>query len=408
MEIAQSIIKVDDGQLISLINSAQRRIAFLGPGISEPVVNAIKEKWQQLGKENVMIVLDLDPEVFRLGYGEFKAFQHLQDFAQSFGANIRQQNGIRIGILIIDDSALIYAPTPKLIEAGATNTFQPNAIFLFYVPESLLVEIGWGAIPAEKQTVGNKPVSEMDIKGIERNLDSNPPVSFDIARQVNVFNSQFEFVDLEIHGCNIERKTITIPQRLLALVSDKDTRERMRATYKVVSDDSKISGDSIIWARKELVDPWLTTLPGYGQIVLRSNKENLNKGIADLKKEIDEYKKTTAEKLQNEINSNCDSLYNVLLPALIIKPPQEWLDQMGHFANEEGIKSRLRREIKSLLGDAKGYFSEMNIKILFKAVTYEMLTDPKFIATTRKALPDLPYLYKEYQAAPMGQPDLFN
>lgn len=40
---------------------------------------------------------------------------------------------------------------------------------------------------------------------------------------------------------------------------------------------------------------------------------------------------------------------------------------------------------------------------MFKAVTYEMLNDPKFGKAVRKALPDLKHLFNEFDAAPTAQ-----
>ena len=38
------------------------------------------------------------------------------------------QPGLRIGVLIFDDTSIVYSPTPLLIEAGSDRADQPNAI----------------------------------------------------------------------------------------------------------------------------------------------------------------------------------------------------------------------------------------------------------------------------------------
>ena len=60
-----------DEAIISLINAAHDRVVFIGPGLSESVASAIGARMEspESPKLSITVILDSDPEVFRLGLG---------------------------------------------------------------------------------------------------------------------------------------------------------------------------------------------------------------------------------------------------------------------------------------------------------------------------------------------------
>lgn len=49
----------------------------------------------------------------------------------------------------------------------------------------------------------------------------------------------------------------------------------------------------------------------------------------------------------------------------------------------------------------------MEVQVIFKAITYEMLNDPKFIQAIHKAIPTLQITHDEFEAARVVQATLF-
>lgn len=125
-----SVTNIDDERLVALIERATYRVVLLAPGVSEPVARVLTAAWYRLGADAVTVILDIDPEVCRLGYGTLEALQILRDAAAKVGALVCRQPGLRIGVIISDDSTVIYSPTPLLIEAGSDQPERPNAIQL--------------------------------------------------------------------------------------------------------------------------------------------------------------------------------------------------------------------------------------------------------------------------------------
>jgi len=78
-----AVTKIDDQWLIENLKCAQRRVVFMGPGMAAIVADAICDAWERLGSVAVNIILDVDPEVCRMGYGEIDATKKLHAKAKA-------------------------------------------------------------------------------------------------------------------------------------------------------------------------------------------------------------------------------------------------------------------------------------------------------------------------------------
>jgi hypothetical protein len=108
-------------QLVEFIDSARERVVVIAPAVTLPVAEAICAKWHEL-RNDATVVLDTDPELYRLGYGDEASLNRLTETAALLDVAIRSQPGVRLGIVIADARTLIYSPTPRLIEAGPNTS----------------------------------------------------------------------------------------------------------------------------------------------------------------------------------------------------------------------------------------------------------------------------------------------
>jgi F420-0:gamma-glutamyl ligase-like protein len=106
-----SVISLTDTELMALVRCAARRLVVIAPGLSESVARALADVWRRLGPDAVQIVLDSDPEVCRLGFGEVAALEILRQTAEELETAILQQQGLRVGVVITDETTTIYSPT---------------------------------------------------------------------------------------------------------------------------------------------------------------------------------------------------------------------------------------------------------------------------------------------------------
>jgi len=154
MNTERTFTNVDDQVLKNLISRASERVMFVAPGLRKGVADALASALQKLpGK--VTVVLDIDAEVCRLGYGDQEGLVAIKAATEKAGTRLDHQAGVRIGLLIADNTTIIYSPAPLLIEGGSQNPDKPNAIILNgTVPVAIESACGLGAETDGARQVG--------------------------------------------------------------------------------------------------------------------------------------------------------------------------------------------------------------------------------------------------------------
>lgn len=402
MSVPTAIITVDDVYLCQIIQSVKRRLVYMTPGMSDQVAEAVCRKWDELPPEAINIILDVDPEVCRMGFGTIDALKKLNEKARKLESAIHEQPGVRIALLIADDTTLFYAPTPLLIEGGSDTSVRPNAVKLNLVPTDIAKDMGLEKA-GEGATVGTSTVSPTKIMETSNDLVRNPPMKFDIARKVRVFNSQIEFVEFELRGHQIGKRKVNIPSDLLGLAKDDKTKKLLHSSFQLIDDeDAKISGEEITDHKEKIANDFLVNLPNFGNVILRSKKEEFEAAVNDLEKHIEAFQKELEAKLQKAIDKNRAALVNALAPAVIAQTPDRWKKFLPPKPSPDDIRQVLDCELSDHFGSAERNLKKIDISLIFKGVTYETLNNPEFIKTVRKRMPILK-LYEEYEAAKEAQ-----
>src|ERR1700752_878732 len=305
MNESSSVINIDDEQIIAAVQATSKRLLIMAPGLSQGVALAICEKWRVLGAGAVSIILDVDSEVCRLGYGDIKAFQQFDGVAKELGATVHQQPGIRIGLVISDETTLIYAPTPLVVEAKTHVPSHPNGIRLSSVPVEVAREVGLDPKGSARQVIGTEPVCAEDVSEAVLDLAKNPPRKFDLTQKVHVFNAAFEFVEFKIEGCSISKKTVKLPSEFMGLGRDPKTQKMLKAAFKLIGEDNdSLSGDRVIKLKEFVCEKYLVNLPNYGNVVLRTNKADFEKAVDTLRRYVARFQKRVERDLQSAMDDN--------------------------------------------------------------------------------------------------------
>lgn len=414
MSFEPSIVNANEERLTALIERARERVVFVAPGVSTTVAEALRQKWQELGPHAVQIVLDVDPEVCRLGYGTLDALIALRAQADMLGTVLCHHPGVRIGLLIADESTIVYSPTPLLVEAGSKQPDRPNAIQLNTSPPELLRDLGLGENAGSERIIGLDAVEKGQIQELEQDLKSNPPVKFDLARKVRVFTSKFQFVELAMTGIYISRKKVPIPSSLVGLAHNREVQSQFHAHFNLVNqaklavkraDETVLTEGSLHEMRQDIMRDYLIPLKGYGMVVLRANKGDLVKRVEELREKISAFQGGVRESLQDQMDANIKALVDALLPAVIRNPPTQYTKCHGANIPESKIERMLTEDIQHAFGDAGSLAQDMNVSLVFKDVTYESLNDPKFLEIAKRAIPELERLHEEYDAAEPAKED---
>src|ERR1700692_1279699 len=102
-----TFIAVNDRLLVDRIGAVSRRIVFVAPAISKEVATALGGCLCRADQISITLILDPDAEAHRIGYGDREGLEKLRDLARDNHIGLRSQPGLRIGLLLADDEALI-------------------------------------------------------------------------------------------------------------------------------------------------------------------------------------------------------------------------------------------------------------------------------------------------------------
>lgn len=388
--------------LIDIIGKATQRIVYISPGIWFPVAKALSNYRKQNQTAALEIILDPDPQVCRLGYGELDAIKHLD----AEDIDLRKCSGIRIGLVIADRDAWFFTPIPLLVEEEPTrmSNFAPNAIavsldqanqLLGAVAPKLVVEELLNR--DDKPPVVGVPTPEIahetfkpkDLEILEIDLERCPAQQFDLARQVNVYSSYIQFVELNLEGTHLTRHTVSIPQELLNLASNQMDKDRLKASYQVIRPGSKLSGKDMHDKVKMVRNKFLHSIGnGYGTVILKQHKDAFMKDIATLRNELDCYKEKVRMNLKKEINECTKNLKGILGPAIQRNPPDELKYGITTPKPDKAtVDKYLDWKLETIIPRAEDFVNDMVLRCQFKDVTYEMLHEDAFIDRLHNALP---------------------
>jgi hypothetical protein len=399
MTASNAITIANDQTLGALISSAQQKIVFLAPAATKAVAEALVAAWRRLGRDKVSVILDVDPEVYRLGYGDPAALSLLEEVGQEQRTMLHRQAGIRIGLLIVDDQTMVFSPTPRLIEAGPKQASQPNAVLLGTPSAKIAAELGHGPEGVKAQRIGLDKAELEKIADVKTELKENPPLSFDIAQKVRVFNAYFEFVDLSLESVLIQKRSVKLPPDLAKFTTDEELNKAIKTSVGLIGDHPELSGAKLKAECDELRKKFLVVLRGYKPVVLRKNKAGFEAEVEKLRAKVAEFGTKQQQELQKAIEATRDRLTAQILPKIAKSPPDRWHKAIGPNPNAADIESMLKAELGGVLGNAADIVGKMRVKLLFMGVTFESLTDPEFIKVAQRALPGLKRFHDEYDAA---------
>jgi hypothetical protein len=378
------------------------------PGFGDPVSTALIEAHGRLGRERVVVIVDGTAQAARLGYGHFDAVGQLSQA----GVAIRVEPGLRLGTLIVDGQGWCFATPPLLVDATMEKAVAPNAMCLMPAQvEALVSAISPPTQPfkegqldsAVQPEIGAVTAKPEALASVQAALQADPPQQFDIARKVNVFNAFVEFVELSLVGTELTRQRVALPRDLLLAVSDRDTRERLTTSFQLIDPGATIGREAkeIRQAVDKLRKVHTRVLNPYGSITLRSNRQRLEAAVAAVQVQVAAFAGTVKNRLQKEIDHSRKQLVQSVLPGLKAKPPEALLAGVVGKPTVEQITRWIDRQLDQAFPKVDDIVSEMRLVLTIKAVTFEMLKEPKFQAGVREAYPDVDFdkPFSEFTAA---------
>ncbi len=407
---------LDSQRIADLIRSAERFVCYAGPGLQMAPAQAMAEVAGRLGVEMVTVALDFDERVMRMGFGDMEAVRTLREA----GIRVNDAPGLRTALVLVDDEGYLFTPTALYLEAEPQGQQAANAMRLSteqlrealarLSPVAKAIAVAQAATEQEREhiaslpvEVGSEPVTEEQFIRVDQALKEAPPVQFDLARQVRVFNAYLQYVELKLSGAAIQRHRLAIPPNILKLGGSKDLEGRLRTTFDLIEKGGKLSSKKLEDELNEIRKNFTPSLgKDHGRVVLKSAKPHLEKRLANFKANLEAHQKTVADELQGQLDASRQQIIDYYLQRVIDNPPDAMLGQLLHEKpTDEDARLWLDAELDRVFPEADALIQKMQLDVRYKDVTFETLNRKDFLESVKAAFPrvDWDKAYAEFRAA---------
>lgn len=408
-----AIHAITDQLLIRAIDGAHNRVVIIAPGVWPPLATAIASAWQRLGPGCVTVILDLDPEMCRLGYGSLDGLQILQEAASAREEALAEEPGIRICIIIVDEQTFVFSPTPRLLESppgsgpDLISATQPkaNGIVLSKPPAMLESDLGTGIAGQSARALGIEPVKPEKLQGLVKDLETNPPKSFDLARAVSVYNAKVQFVEFKVEGCRLSQHKARLPRELLQVIKGNDVlSQKIENSIQLLDSedalvtDPDLSQETIFRQRDSIDQKYLRSIKKIGSVIERTKRDEFLKDVQKLKSDVAKFSKQVEGVLVGRFRETAEQLASELLQNILSDMPVKWRRRFGERPDPTRVRQKIVNDLLAAFGNPRTKVGKMRVDTVFKDVTYDMLKDPNFRAHINELFPELP-LMEEYTAA---------
>ena len=295
-----------DDALVGLIARARNRLVVIAPALTQAVADALSGRFDDLGHLDVTVILNSDPEVYRLGFGDQHALETIRAASANSQFDLRQQAGVRIGVVISDGTTMVYSPVSRNIEAGSTSVEKPNAIVLSGSAADRIATAASSGKGGKMRTpeVGSKALEHAKVQAMQTDLKANPPKPFDITRKMNVFSSKVQYVEFTASNYRLTTRQIPLPPELVD-VADDDLRNRISSRirapldgigkleitieYDEKSETIKVDDDWFNKERKRIENEYTFPINNFGRVILYSDRDAFDKATSRFKSVVEKY-----------------------------------------------------------------------------------------------------------------------
>lgn len=402
-------IATDKG-MIEMILSAKRCLAVIAPGVTAPVAKALAGRMTDLPELSLTVILDADSEVYRMGYGDPEALTIIRSASKASMFDLREQPGVRIGVIISDERAMVFAPISRNIEAGSTSDERPNAIVLDGLAAHALAvasgatqplkfpETGSDGELSPSQEIGQEALEHTKAEKIEADLKANPPRPFDLTRRMTVFVSEVQFVELRLTNAVLSSRKIRLLPHFLKY-EDAGLQQYIESTLKIPIDlatklkvtfesyrgkeENEISETDLKKERDDIERTFFYDWKSRGKVILRKDKEQFEKELKRLLAMTKAYQKELEGQFKAEKKKFRDKMVTEFLSFWIDSPPNK-LKRRAQ-VDKAKCKQDLERAADEMFGKAVT-FGEAAYNLIYKDISIEDLKDQKLMASLRKLM----------------------
>ena len=403
-------------RIADLVRSAQHAVCYAAPGIQLDLAQAMVETAGRLGKEMLTVSLDFDDRVMRMGYGDIGAVTLLLDA----GISVNSSPGLRTALVVVDNEGYIFTPTALYLEAEPSDCAASNAMRMSgeqvsqalarLSPAAKAIAVAQAKTPEAKQQIEaltvdvvSAPITVAKLAEVKTSLKEVPPVRFDLARQVRVFEPYLQYVELSLSGAAIQRHRMAIPLSIQKLGGSKDLESRLRTTFELIEKGSKLSSKPLEDALNEIRKNFTPSLgKDHGRVVLKAAKPHLVERLTEFRTKLEAHQKAVEADLQKHLDTSREQIVAYYQARVIEAKPDALLGQsLNGEISEVAAKKWLNGELDKVFPSAETLIQEMKLDERYKDVTFETLNREDFLESVKDAFPNVDWdkAYSEFKAA---------
>ena len=430
--------KVDEERLAGWIDGATGAIRYLGPALTEKLAQKILAAEKRTG-ERSHVVIDLDDEMDRCGYGQTAGVRTLHNER----ATIRRQTGLRIGALSAPAIGVVWSPIAERVDPidrvsvngiwmegpeqrellrwisrmmGERETSQsvrdldrrdmpaslPEAPYEPDIgPREGIDRGGQDATETEgteeylvHEVVGDSPapsepdltvsaVQDQDLKEAELHLREHPPRDFRKEKETEVYQDYVGFIEIHVMGASLaESTTLAIPNELTELGLEGDLRNRLSETMRIDLNDRVDLGARDVNRRVDAFREIFTKQmgPPLGRVYKKSEWDIIQIKWAEIERLVE----MANEKIERSMDKAVDEI--------IADAAEGWAKAIAENPNPAVQGSYSEEAIRSMLDaqwDRRKRAKRMRVQLFVKDFTWATLNDPEVRRKIEEAYPDI-------------------
>jgi hypothetical protein len=374
------VLSLPWSSLLDLIQSTRSELVFISPSIHDEWASAFLSL-NERKDIHYWICIDNQEKNFRDGYGDIKAIKQLLNH----NGTLKQCEGLKISYLGIDGMGYCFFLESRVISGG------PEGLNAIALTKKVSEQIEKSFFPEKfNELMFNTLIPKLEafdatkFQEIEARLEKNPVVLPDMQRQISVYKSHFQFVELSLEGGNLTEKSVTIPSSALPF-KDEALKNKMKTRYNLFEKEDTSAWREIIIIkqkldeiREEFLKPCVVRK---GKRVLALvQKDSFQTALKDLEKLIKDSSENLITRLQKSIDEAEIVLKEELTEFFDAFPPPS----AQFITDPERRKHRIETEVYQVLHKTKfpsayGLISNLQLKYHFYDLTWEDLKDGELL-----------------------------
>lgn len=393
-----------------LITQARNRILVYAPGLSSMEIAALQEAKRALSPENIHIYLDVSVNSFQAGFWHGQPAEAISDFIGEL--IVHNASSVRLGLLIVDELALIFTPPLPRIEAEPAGE-EANAVQL----STEMTELLWRSIilhadsmekgeatlsgtnghePIEQIRIPDRPaVDKKTLDLIAEKQKYVPPLQPDQERLLTSLRNQLKLVRLQVEGHKLQSRTLALPDEIIEILGSdsRQVNEYLRASWRIFTERADKDMQELQTRLHQQVTAlrktYLKPLGHFGGGLLTKQMPDFQRELSALQGTLDEIRAYIHEKVPAYLSESREQLVRLMLERAASRKNPLPQPQLDLFASDT-LENSQRRAAERLVDKVDWptvdeLVDDVQLQWSIDDITQDHLSQPAFIRAVEKA-----------------------